>query len=85
MKRAASPGDESTLRQVLNEKSSYISKLENELNDLRRENERLKDQVISLEMENFGQKTKMSNNFMRTNPLSGTNDYRTMADSRSIN
>ena len=35
---------------ILKEKESYISKLERELNDLRRENEKLKDKLIFYEL-----------------------------------
>mmetsp|Transcript_13981 Transcript_13981/g.21804 ORF Transcript_13981/g.21804 Transcript_13981/m.21804 type:complete len:89 (+) Transcript_13981:5899-6165(+) len=43
-----------TLKQVLSEKQNYITKLENELNDLRKENEKLKDKIIVYELENLG-------------------------------
>jgi uncharacterized coiled-coil protein SlyX len=42
------------LQQVLAEKEKYISKLSNELNELRKENEKLKDKLIVLELENLG-------------------------------
>ena len=35
---------------ILKEKESYISKLEKELNDMRRENEKLKDKLIMYEL-----------------------------------
>ena len=38
---------------IIKEKESYISKLEKELNDMRRENERLKDRLIMYELQNF--------------------------------
>lgn len=57
---------------VLSEKQNYINNLENELNDLRVENEKLKDKVIVYEMENFGAKS-----------IGQTNNYneRTLAES----
>lgn len=45
---------------VLKEKENYIRKLNNELNELRIENEKLKDKLISYEMEHMG-KTFKSN------------------------
>ena len=42
------------LTKVMAEKESYISKLEKELNEIRTENERVKDQLIVYEMNNFG-------------------------------
>ena len=39
---------------VLNEKQNYIAKLERELNDLRKENESMKDKIIVYELENIG-------------------------------
>ena len=42
---------------VLSEKQSYINKLELELNDMRVENEKLKDKVIVFELENLGNKS----------------------------
>ena len=38
---------------VLNEKENYISKLNQELNELRMENEKLKDKLIYYELDNL--------------------------------
>ena len=43
-----------SLNLILSEKNSYIRKLELELNDMRLENEKLKDRVIIHELENIG-------------------------------
>jgi hypothetical protein len=43
-----------TLKQILDEKDKYIHNLSSELNDLRSENEKLKDKIIVLELENLG-------------------------------
>lgn len=42
---------------VISEKQNYIDKLERELNDIRFENEKLKDKVIVYELENLGNKS----------------------------
>jgi len=42
------------LRQILEEKDKYINNLSTELNELRSENEKLKDKLIVLELENLG-------------------------------
>ena len=39
---------------VLSEKDSYIYKLEKELNEIRLENEKIKDRLIVYELENLG-------------------------------
>ena len=38
---------------ILHEKENYINKLNAELNDLRNENEKLKDKLIVFELENL--------------------------------
>jgi predicted RNase H-like nuclease (RuvC/YqgF family) len=43
---------------ILKEKENYIRKLNNELNELRIENEKLKDKLISYEMEYMGKTFK---------------------------
>lgn len=45
---------EQALQQVLGEKDNYIERLSEELNDLRHENEKLKDKLIIYELENLG-------------------------------
>ena len=47
-------GNTGGLQQVLLEKEKYINNLSNELNDLRKENEKLKDKLIVLELDNLG-------------------------------
>ena len=42
---------------VISEKQNYINKLEHELNEIRAENEKLKDKVIVYELENLGAKS----------------------------
>ena len=42
------------MRQILEEKDKYINNLSTELNELRSENEKLKDKLIVLELENLG-------------------------------
>jgi hypothetical protein len=43
-----------SLNLVLSEKDSYINKLEKELNEIRLENEKIKDRLIVYELENLG-------------------------------
>lgn len=46
---------------VLNEKDNYINRLETELNELRIENERLKDKLIIFELDNLERSTNLGN------------------------
>jgi len=79
---------------VLKEKASYISKLENELNEIHAENEKLKDKLIVFELEHLGgtagtaQLKTSFNNYNATNNFTNLHNHsndRTMADSREIN
>ncbi len=63
MQRSSSPpfgtssqdlGTIKNLKQVLAEKQSYISKLESELNELRKGNEKRKDKLRVYEIDNIG-------------------------------
>ena len=74
---------------VLNEKDNYINKLNHELNELRVENEKLKDKLIFYELENL-EKTAGQNFKNNTHGrgfsqayFSG-NTHQTLADTRNM-
>ena len=75
------------LNKVLAEKENYIGKLEQELNDIRVESERLKDKLIVYELDHMAGTAghphlKASfNNYDATNKFTNYND-KTMVDSR---
>lgn len=65
---------------ILAEKENYIRKLNNELNELRGENEKLKDKLILYELENLGQG---GFNRSKHGATMFSNNSRTLADTRS--
>ena len=67
------------MQSILAEKDNYISKLENELEDLRKENEKVKDKLIVFELDKLGGTSNIKKgNTMYSN--SNINE-RTLADS----
>jgi hypothetical protein len=68
---------------VLQEKDNYISNLNRELNELRIENEQLKDKLIFLEMETLGHSQGVRSQFNKKGHASLSNNSRTMADTKS--
>ena len=78
----------SQVQLILQEKENYIAKLNTELNELRAENEKLKDKLILYELDNLGQtnpgaRTFKSSHLKNQNTMH-SNQEKTLADSRSI-
>lgn len=78
-----------SLEMILKEKQNYITNLEHELNELRGENEKLKDKVIVFELEQLGGshigQSDLKVGLKKSGILGFTNTLgdRTLADSRS--